>query len=122
MTPEQTEEVANLEVALDTLLTEIVARRDRFREPLRPQIIRASELQVLERTPVQWKTSVLTAAPIDYSMRMGVTLIGERLHEIGGVELMGEAMVRLEDRYPGAGIRYSVICDKRWDGIGDWHA
>lgn len=54
--------------------------------------------------------------PVRYALVHAVRMIGKRLHEIGGLSAMHDAMNHQEDQ-PRGGWRVAVI-DKRWDGIG----
>lgn len=124
----QATETARIEAALDALLTASI-RDDRERPPSSVGgAIRADVLinEAIERlttwTPAQREAHALLQRPVSEALRQAVRTLGERLHELGGEDLMLEVCDRVSALDPANEGRRSSIMDHRWDGIGDWYA
>lgn len=115
-------EVAGIEDALDALLTTIVEAdvreaKDRSREPFRIESMR-EVLANLDKSRAAQAAESLIRSPVGYACRMGVRSLGERLYEIGGMDLMTRVLDDVAEREPSkSGYRMGVM-DARWDGIG----
>lgn len=99
--------------ALDMILNEITRR-----EP--PERRKWPNERALDPTSVLARD--ICNDPIGRSLRLGITALGERLHDKGGMPLMHEvleAVVALDDA--NANQRTNIL-DKRWDGVGHWMA
>ena len=115
------EECAVIEDALHHVLTAILAIK-------RPVPLSAAPMVHImpigrpEHLPTRQQSFFkrLATDPAGAALRWTVRLIGERLHELGGMRLMVDACQRLADRdEPNWGRRTSII-DAGWNGIGDW--
>lgn len=69
-------------------------------------------------TPAQRDAAALFMNPVAEALRLAVRTLGERLHEIGGQQLMTEVLDRVAERDPEHWGRRVSIMDHRWDGIG----
>jgi hypothetical protein len=113
-------EVAAIEEALHVLLTAgLDQRRPRIPKAARPPergFVTVGEL--LARTRAEGRAESIIRDPIGEVIRIGVKRLGERLYEIGGLDLMGTVLDRVAERDPAASGQRTDIMDKRWDGIG----
>lgn len=117
-------ETQQIEAALDALLREALAadRHPRLVPPRGAETLGAILGEFIHRkrnwTAAQEATAELLERPIWELTRQGVTTLGVRLHEIGGLKLMQEVCERVADMDPANWGRRTDIMDKRWDGIG----
>lgn len=72
----------------------------------------------LHSTPAQRSAQALFDNPVGEAVRVSIRALGKRLHEIGGVNLMSEVLVRAAEKDPAHLGHREDIMDKRWDGIG----
>lgn len=119
-------ETARIEAALDALLTAAIQANSTpsltpERGPTSAGVLIAEALEKFTWTPTQRAASALLSRPIWEVLRQGIRTLGERLHEIGGFELMTEVCDRVAAMDPARSGYRSAIMDKRWDGIGgEW--
>lgn len=114
-------EVAGIEDALDTLLSAAI---EADLEP-RPTsagtfgVWSISELAAwMEKSKAERDTSELVKNPVAWACRRGIRVLGERLYELGGLELMGNVLDDVAERdETKSGYRMGIM-DARWDGIG----
>jgi hypothetical protein len=116
------QEVAGIEDALDALLTVALDPARPGRYSWRSDGPRAFNFQsvaeILAKTRAQSHAEQIIRDPVGETARMGVRALGERLHEIGGLELMQRVLDDVADRdKPNWGRRTSIM-DNRWDGVG----
>lgn len=118
-------EVSLIEEALDTLLTAAIDAPPRKPEPQPIEPIRMADIEtIMGRTEAERKTLDLIANPVGIACRIGIRWLGQRLFEIGGLDLMHRVIDDVAARdLRNAGRRLSIM-DHRWDGIGrvDGHA
>lgn len=114
----QTSEQSAIIDALDTLLTAISQAPQR-KAPF-PKMLTASEL--MQKSEVTLTAEEIVADPVGRSLRLGIEALGERLNEIGGMKAMHAALDEVVSRDPARKSWRANILDKRWDGIGEWHA
>lgn len=122
-TDAQITEVQRIERALDELLK--VALSARAPWPRRhPHGISAGDLirEALDGTPAERAARALLDNPVGEAVRQGVRTLGERLHELGGVQLMQDVLYRVAEIDPASTDHRVSVMDKRWDGIGVWLA
>jgi hypothetical protein len=101
--PEVDRIVAALDVLLDAL-DQVPAKKFK--------VISVREL--LAASPIE---GMLTD-PINKSLRLGLRLCGERLHHLGGTQLMHEVLDRVCDLDPAHWSRRASRLDHGWNGIG----
>jgi len=110
--------------ALDVLLGSIIA--DRAMKPLRPGPSRSFTREDLDRlvgsSPAQAAALALLDNPREGAFTMALKALGERLHEIGGMRAMQQALDDVTERDPENEGRRTAILDQRWSGIGSWMA
>ena len=114
----QITELQRIERALDELLRTAINR-----PPWRPRIdgpvsIGAILDDFLNQTPAQRAADDLLDNPVGEAVRRAVTVLGERLYEIGGLNLMQNVLDRVAERDASHQNWRVDIMDKRWDGIG----
>jgi hypothetical protein len=122
-------EVQVIDRTLDILMDEIIAIDAGQRNPrnLPPHPGAQSIAQIADEYRWDQKTTnaerfvlKLKYDPVREALTHAVRQIGKRLHEIGGMPAMREALEKQEDR--PSGYRRICILDHRWDGIGEWVA
>lgn len=120
-------EAAQIEAALDVLLSALIEadknpawRLIPPRGPVSVAALAHEYVDSLSWTPAQRKVGGLVGHPVSAALREAIHDIGVRLHEIGGMKLMHDAMNRAVDRDPAYASRRMAIIDARWDGIGNW--
>jgi len=116
------EEVAAIEAALRTLLSAIDEQNVKRRasdekvafapEAARRAVGFLSPSENISPVEELWKD------PFGQSYRLGIRRLGKRLHELGGPQLMSEAIDRVCMNRPG----WARTVDSWWHGIGDWAA
>jgi len=120
----QATEAAQIEAALDALLTAAIkADRDRSLMPERGPVSAGAMIgEALERratwTPAQEAAHDLLRRPVAWALRNAVRTLGKRLFEIGGLKLMSAVCDRVSALDPANEGRRAGIIDHRWDGIG----
>lgn len=122
------EEISGIENALDALLRAAL-EADANRPPnhrgdeLRFTIWSIADLEAYSRRsePAR-RADALIANPVGDAARQAVRMLGKRLDELGGHELMGKVCERVADLDPANWGRRVNIMDHRWDGIGSWYA
>ena len=72
----------------------------------------------MEMTEAQREADSLLEDPVGEALRQGVRTLGERLYEIGGLDLMQDAIDRVASLDAATWGHRTDIMDKRWDGIG----
>jgi hypothetical protein len=117
-------EVKMIEDALVGLLHEITAIDTGLKAPVRGgasrlQIVQASEIPV-DMSRAQSAARALGQSPIRAACARAITVLGERLNEIGGKALMHDALDRVVARAGRHKIRWSDIIDRRFNGVGGW--
>jgi hypothetical protein len=119
-------EVQGIEDALDVLLTAAKASEDEIyeRDRHKPDRFKSWSIGDIHRhwdatPPTQRKVEDLIANPVGQACRLGIVILGKRLHEIGGLSAMSAACDNVAERHSSRwwGFRMSVM-DARWDGIG----
>lgn len=127
MTDANITEAQQIEAALDALVSAAVAN---LREtPLIPERgpVSVAEgidewMALLGGTVAQRQANRLLQRPVSGALRTAIRLLGERLHEIGGMALMHDVCARVSASDPrNEALRVGII-DHRWDGIGEWHS
>jgi hypothetical protein len=114
-------EVAGIEDALDELLTAAI-EADRKPRPTAERVYKVYSITELmdfmEKSKAERDTYDLIKNPVAWVCRRGVRVLGERLYEIGGMDLMTRVLDDVAERDPAhSGYRMGVM-DARWDCIG----
>ena len=119
MTPH--EEIKKIEDAICSLLTHML-RCDKAREkrsvgvPPKIEIVPWELIKI--KTHRECQISRVLNDPVRNACKNAVRLLGERLFELGGTDLMEKVCNRAELRSrPRRGYR-AVMMDKTWDGVG----
>lgn len=80
-----------------------------------------AELFTIARKKVEPHLSPFLSTPSGkYRRNIRARQIGERLNQIGGIDLMRKAWWRLEVEFYRTGLREGRSLDLCWDGIGGW--
>lgn len=128
--PEVTE-AAQIEAALDQVLAACIEYLNRPRDPDATYKVYSLADLAREYAEEQSMTAAQRASkrlidgvdgPVGEALRQAVEVFGQRLHELGGTELMGDVLDRVAERDAANWGRRTDIMDKRWDGIGTWVA
>ena len=120
-------ELAQIEHALDVLLTKLLAERKRQREAPGPKPpLRAFSAAELAEMPIlsDWeiRRERIIEDPLAGALELAISEIGEVLFLPGGVELMGDVLERVAGRHPKSYGHRATICDHKWEGIGErWY-
>ena len=120
-------ELAQIEHALDVLLTKLLAERKRQREAPGPKPpLRALSAAELAEMPILSDREIgrerIIEDPLAGALELAIREIGEVLFLQGGVELMGDVLERVAERHPKSYGHRATICDNKWEGIGGkWH-
>lgn len=122
--PAVAEEVAGIKHALDALLTVATDKSliRRFAAPPKedgPRPFNFGELmKAVDASQAARATTELIRNPIGEAVRSAVVVLGQRLHEIGGMRLMTEVLDDTAEADPSNRSLRETIMDRRWDGIG----
>jgi len=119
-----TDEIRQIENALDALLHVAVEEDSRPRPPGPLRVISFEELAkqpVLSRK--QSAVAEIVETPVSGAVRYAIRLLGERIHELtGSTDAMRDIAERVAGRNQSRWGHRIDILDKRWDGIGGWWA
>ena len=122
--PAVAEEVAGIKNALDALLTvatdkALVRRFAPSRPDKGPLPLNFGELmKAVDASQAARATNELIRNPIGEAVRSAVVVLGQRLHEIGGMGLMTEVLDDTAEADPPNRSLREAIMDHRWNGIG----
>lgn len=116
------DEFDGIVVALDALLAAIKDDNERHRGDLTTPRSAGSMDWTWEETELELSAYDLIRNPVGQALRNAIKLLGERLHERGGIGLMREALdgactLNAADE----GWREAIL-DRLWSGIGAWEA
>jgi hypothetical protein len=121
--------LAEIERALDTLLTALLKERERQRKAAqsKPTEFRVISCAHLIQMPVLsdeevWQERIVEL-PVGGALELAIHEIGEVLFKRGGIELMQDVLERVASRHRKTYGNRISICDVQWDGIGGkwWH-
>jgi hypothetical protein len=117
------QEVAGIEDALHILLTTAIdIDNERASRPRPVPDLSTFKVytigQLADLVGTKGKAGDIIKNPVGIACRMAVKVLGQRLYEIGGLQLMEEALDRVAERDERWFGRRVDIMDKRWDGIG----
>jgi hypothetical protein len=121
--------LAEIESALDTLLTALLKEREKQRKALlsKPIEFRVISCADLVQMPVlsdqeAWQERIIEH-PVAGALELAIHEIGEVLFKRGGTDLMRDTLERVSARHPKTCGKRLSICDVQWDGIGGkwWH-
>lgn len=117
-----TDEVEDIEIALDVLLRVALDADDQAAMDRREGDRALGEIaaEFLSMTPLQRRAAGLTRNPVGASARAAVGVLGERLHELGGVQAMTDVCERVAPLEPDRQERRTAIMDRAWNGVGSW--
>jgi hypothetical protein len=120
-----TDEIRQIENALDALLSVAVEEDLRPRPPGGP--LRVISFEELAEQPVlsheQSAVAEIVETPVSGAVRYAIRLLGERIHELtGSTDAMRDIAERVAGRNQSRWGHRIDILDKRWDGIGGWWA
>jgi len=119
--------LAQIENALDVLLTKLLAERKRQREAPGPKPpLRAFSAAELAEMPIlsdrEIRRERIIEDPLAGALELAIREIGEVLFLQGGVDLMGAVLERVASRHPKSYGHRASLVDHKWDGIGErWH-
>jgi hypothetical protein len=121
------EETRRIEDTLAVLLGEITridkGTKKNDRSSVQPPPVAISVSDISSVPELYWQMDKIAEAPVREACAATLTTIGRRLHEMGGIELMQtvhDRVVRRTRKHPN---RWSMLLDKRWDGVGgEWWA
>jgi len=122
------EETQRLADTLAVLLEEITAfdkgkRVNRRSDIQQPEFAAISANDISKMPDLYWDAEKIGEAPVREACATTLTMLGKRLHEMGGVDLMQDVHDRVVKRTRRHGNYWSMLLDKRWDGIGgEWWA
>jgi hypothetical protein len=111
------EEIEKIEAALDAMVSAVIA--DENDTPfvggsLRP--LAFAEL-MMRATPAQRAAFELLESPVRSALRAGIVTLGERLKEIGGLNLLHEVALKIEAQNPAYEERSAGVLSKAWVGL-----
>jgi len=114
--------LAQIEDALDTLLTKLLAERKRERQAHGSKPLRAISAAELAAMPLQsdreiWR-EIVAEHPITGALELAIHELGEVLFDRGGTNLMRDVLERVARRHPKTYSYRASIMDKKWDSIG----
>ena len=117
-------ELAQIEHALDVLLTKLLAERKRQREAPGPKPpLRALSAAELAEMPIlsDWeiRRERIIEDPLAGALELAISEIGEVLFLQGGVELMGDVLERVAGRHPKSFGHRASLVDHTWNGVGE---
>jgi hypothetical protein len=117
-------ELAQIEHALDVLLTKLLAERKRQREAPGPKPpLRAFSAAELAEMPIlsDWeiRRERIIEDPLAGALELAISEIGEVLFLQGGVELMGDVLERVAGRHPKSFGHRASLVDHTWNGVGE---
>jgi len=114
-------EAQQIERALELLVTTALASKAPWPRRFEGARSVGAILQdYLASTPAQQAANALIDDPVGESLRQSVSTLGMRLHEIGGMKLMGEVLDRVVSTDPATECHREGLIDHRWSGIGEW--
>lgn len=122
--PTVAEEVAGIKHALDALLTVATDKSltRRFVPPRKDEELRPFNfgelMKAVDASQAARATTELIRNPIGEAVRSAVVVLGQRLHEIGGMGLMTEVLDDTAEADPQNRSLRETIMDRRWAGIG----
>lgn len=116
------DELNGIVAALDALLTAIKADNERRRGDFK--VARTLDITewTFEETQLELAVLDLVRNPVGQALRNGVKLIGERLHESGGISLMHDALGAVCKLSPDDNSWREAMLDRLFSGIGSWEA
>ncbi len=117
-------DLAQIEHALDELLTKLLAERKRQREAPGPKPpLRAFSAAELAEMPVlsdrEIRQERIIDDPLAGALELAIREIGEVLFLQGGVELMSTVLERVASRHPKSYGHRASLVDHKWEGIGE---
>jgi hypothetical protein len=121
--------LAEIESALDALLTALLKERERQRKASlsKPTQFRVISCADLVQMPVlsdqeAWQERIIEY-PVEGALELAIHEIGEVLFKKGGTDLMRATLERVSSRHPKSYGQRLSICDVQWDGVGGkwWH-
>lgn len=116
------EEVAGIERALDTLLRAAIEadqNQPRRKISIADAMMTYADLEAwMDRPKAARDAEQIMDNPVGFACRKSIRLLGNRLFDLGGCELMGDVCQRVADMDPAKWGYRTDIMDKRWDGIG----
>jgi hypothetical protein len=119
-----TDEIRQIENALDALLRVAIEEDLRPRPPGPLRVVSFAELAeqpILSRK--QSAIAEIVKRPVSGAVRYAIRLLGERIHELtGSTDTMRDLAERVAGRDQSRWGHRIDILDKRWDGIGGWWA
>ena len=115
---------AQIENALDALLTSLLAERERKRQAPGPKPpLRAFSAAELAEMPIlsDWeiRRERIIEDPLAGALELAIRELGEALFAQGGVELMGNVLERVAGRHPKSYGHRASLVDHEWDGVGE---
>jgi len=116
--------LAQIENALDALLTKLLAERKRQREApgQKPPLCAFSAAELAEM-PILSDRGIgqkrIMEDPLAGALELAIREIGEVLFLQGGVELMGAVLERVAGRHPKSYGHRASLADHVWEGIGE---
>ncbi len=116
-------DLAQIEHALDMVLTKLLAERKRQREAPGPKPpLRAFSAAELAEMPLLSDREIRQARiiedPLAGALELAIREVGEVLFLRGGVDLMREVLERVASRHPKSYGHRASLVDHEWDGIG----
>lgn len=118
-------ETQKIEEALDRLLTATTAARQEHaiggeRGPVSMAVMSSEFIASLEHSPAQRAAAELLQRPVGEALRQAIHVLGERLNEIGGHQLMLDTCYRVAERDEANQHFRLGVLDASWNGIGAW--
>jgi hypothetical protein len=122
--PPDGNDLAQIENALDVLLTKLLEERERKRRAPGPKPpLRAFSAAELAEMPILSDQEIMRERiiedPVGGAFEYAIRELGEVLFERGDVELMRELLERVASRHPKSYGQRATILDHKWDGIGN---
>jgi hypothetical protein len=117
-------DLAQIENALDVLLTELLAERKRQREaPGQKPPLRAFSAAELAAMPIlsdrEIRCKRIIEDPLAGALELAIRELGEALFAQGGVELMGDVLDRVAGRHPKSFGHRASLVDHAWNGVAE---
>jgi hypothetical protein len=114
--------LAEIENALDTLLTALLKERAREWKAAKPTELRVISAADLVQMPIlsdqeAWQERIIEQ-PLAGALELAIHEIGEVLFKKGGTDLMRASLERVASRRRKTYGKRISICDVQWEGIG----
>jgi hypothetical protein len=116
------EEIQKIEDALCALLAQTLIydkAREKRNNGLPPRVFTLTPVDLIKiKTRRECDIARVLKEPVRNACKNAIRLLGERLFEIGGTDLMEKVCGTVEKRSRTRRVYRAVMMDKAWDGVG----